>query len=92
MNKRQKKKKYKQVVSSKGYAYYANHFLKNKTQNNENKLKTFSKLFEQTFEWGCNDIVKCLYANAIYSIISGNEIYRECEQDFLDYMHENGIY
>ena len=55
------------------------------------KLETFTHLFEQTFEWGCNDRAKCLYANAVYSVISANKIYEECEQDFLDYMRENGI-
>lgn len=36
MNKRQKKKRYKQIVSTKGYAYYAVHFLKNKRQDKKN--------------------------------------------------------
>lgn len=37
MNKRQKKKRYKQIVSTKGYAYYAIHYLniKNKKQNRD---------------------------------------------------------
>ena len=48
-------------------------------------------MYEKTFGWGCNDRAKCLYANAVYSIVSGKEIYKECEKDFLDYMHENGI-
>lgn len=26
------------------------------------KLETFTHLFGQTFEWGCNDRAKCLYA------------------------------
>lgn len=93
MNKRQKKKKYKQIVTTKGYAYYFNHFGKNKTQSNEkDKLKYYTRLFEQTFEWGCNDRAKFLYANAIYSVISKNKIYEECEQEFLDYMRESGIH
>lgn len=91
MNKRQKKKRYKQIVSTKGYAYYFNHFYKNKSQDNNDKLKSFTHLFEQTLEWGCNDRAKCLYANAVYSVISGKKIYKECEQEFLDYMRENGI-
>lgn len=46
MNKRQKKKKYKQIVTTKGYAYYFNHFGKNKTQSNEkDKLKYYTRLF-----------------------------------------------
>lgn len=58
----------------------------------EEKLKEYSRLLEQTFEWGCNDEAKALYANAIYSVISGNKIFEECEQKFLDYIHENGIH
>lgn len=27
-------------------------------------------MYEKTFEWGCNDRAKCLYANAVYSIVS----------------------
>ena len=54
-------------------------------------LNKYAEMFEQTFDWGCNDRAKCLFANAVYSVISGNETFRECEQDFLDYMHENGI-
>lgn len=67
--------------------------LKNEAiQRREAALKTFTRLFEQTMEWGCNDRAKCLYANAVYSIVSDNEIFKECEQEFLDYMHENGIH
>ena len=58
----------------------------------EFKLNKFSEMLKETFEWGCNDRAKCLYANAIYSVITGEENYKECEQDFLDYMHENGIF
>lgn len=54
-----------------------------------NKLKKYTDLFEKTFDWGCNDTAKYLYANAIYSIISGNPNFKECEEDFLDYMLEN---
>lgn len=55
-------------------------------------LKKYTKMYEQTFDWGCNDKAKYLYANAVYSVVSGKEIFKECEQDFLDYMHENGIH
>ena len=54
-------------------------------------IKKYTSMYEKTFDWGCNDRAKCLYANAVYSIVSGKEIYKECEKDFLDYMHENGI-
>ena len=57
-----------------------------------NKLKRYTKMFEQTHEWGCNDRAKYLFSEAIYSVISGNKIYEECEQEFIDYMNENGIY
>lgn len=57
----------------------------------EFKLKKFSDMFKETFEWGCNDTAKFLYANAIYSIITENKTYKESEQDFLDYMLENDI-
>ena len=55
------------------------------------KLEKFTRMFEQTFDWGCNDRAKFLYANAIYSVISGSETFKECEQEFIDYMHENKI-
>lgn len=55
------------------------------------KLEKFTKMFQQTFDWGCNDRAKILYANAVYSVISGNETFEECEQEFIDYMHENKI-
>lgn len=53
------------------------------------KLKKFTKLFQKTFDWGCNDRAKYLYANAVYSVISGNPTFEECEQEFLDYMIES---
>ena len=53
------------------------------------KLEKFTKMFQQTFDWGCNDHAEALYANAVYSVISGNKIFEKCEQDFIDYMHEN---
>lgn len=28
----------------------------------EEKLKELTKLYEKTFDWGCNDTAKCLYA------------------------------
>lgn len=56
------------------------------------KIENFTYLFEQTLDWGCNDMAKCLYANAVYSVITGKENYKECEQEFKDYMYENGIH
>ena len=61
-------------------------------QNDLQRLEKYTKMYEQTFDWGCNDRANYLFANAIYSVISGNETFKECEQDFLDYMHENGIH
>ena len=55
------------------------------------KLQKFSDMYYETCEWGCNDRAKCFFANAVYSIVSGNKNFEECEQEFLDYMHENHI-
>ena len=58
----------------------------------EEKLKEYSRLLEKTFEWSCNDEAKAFYANAVYFVISGNKFFEKCEQEFLDYMHENEIH
>lgn len=49
-------------------------------------IENYTKMYEQTFDWGCNDKAKYLFANAIYAIVSGKEIFEECKQNFLDYM------
>ena len=56
------------------------------------KLSELSRLYEQSFNWGCNDKIKALYANAVYSIISQNKTFENCEQEFLDYIHDNHIF
>ncbi len=58
------------------------------TLEKQSKIEKYTRLFEQTFDWGCNDTAKMLYANAVYSVISGKEIFAECEQEFLEYMAE----
>ena len=55
----------------------------------EEELKSLANLYEKTFDWGCNDTAKILYANAVYAIISGNEIFKECIDEFKNYMLEN---
>ncbi len=57
----------------------------------QTKIKEFTKLYEQTFDWGCNDEAKVLFANAIYSIVSGRKNFKECEQEFLDYMADSEV-
>ena len=57
--------------------------------NMEEKLNELTRLYEKTFDWGCNDTAKILYANAVYAIISGNEIFKECIDEFKNYMLEN---
>lgn len=61
-------------------------------QNDIKRLEKYTKMYHETFEWGCNDKASYLYAHAVYSVVSGNEIYRECEDEFLEYMYENGIH
>lgn len=53
------------------------------------KLNSLTNLFEKTFDWGCNDTARDLYANAVYAVVSGNEIFEECIDKFKDYMLEN---
>ena len=56
------------------------------------KIKELTNMYAQTLEWGCNDRAKYLYANAIHAVVSENDTYEECIQEFVDYMHENGIH
>ena len=53
------------------------------------KIEDLTKLFEKTMEWGCNDRAKCLYAQAVYAIVSEDDIYEECIDEFKDYMLES---
>lgn len=53
------------------------------------QLNKLTDLFEKTFDWGCNDGIRDLYANAVYAVISENEIFEECIDKFKDYMLEN---
>lgn len=57
-------------------------------ENKEEELEDLTKLFNKTLEWDCNDMAKTLYANAAYAVISGNEIYKECIDEFKYYMME----
>ena len=58
-------------------------------ENREEELKRLTNLFEKTFDWGCNDTARALYANAVYAIISGNEIFEQCIEDFEDSISYN---
>lgn len=58
-------------------------------ENIEEELKSLTNLFKKTFEWGCNDRAKALYANAVYAVISENKTYEECIDEFKDYVLEN---
>ena len=60
----------------------------NALEKNE-KLNKLANLFEKTFDWGCNDTAKVLYANAVYAVISENKIFEECVDEFKEYMLEN---
>lgn len=60
----------------------------NALEKNE-KLNKLTNLFEKTFDWGCNDRAKVLYANAVYAVISENKIFEECIDEFKEYMLEN---
>ena len=53
------------------------------------KLNKLANLFEKTFDWGCNDTAKILYANAVYAVISENKIFEGCIDEFKEYMLEN---
>lgn len=53
------------------------------------KLNRLTDLFEKTFDWGCNDKAKDLYANVLYAVIRGDKIYEEYIEEFKDYMLEN---
>lgn len=61
------------------------------SKTNHDKLSELSRLFEQTFDWGCNDEAKALYANAVYAIISNNPAFNDCEKEFIEHMRENHI-
>lgn len=60
----------------------------NALEKNE-KLNKLANLLEKTFDWGCNDTAKVLYANAVYAVISGNKIFEECIDEFKEYILEN---
>lgn len=53
------------------------------------KLEQLTNLFEKTFDWGCNDTARDLYANAVYAVVSGNEIFKECVEQFEEHVLEN---
>lgn len=53
------------------------------------RLEYITKLYEKTFDWGCNDKAKDLYTNAVYAIISEKPIFQECIDEFKDYILEN---
>jgi len=55
----------------------------------QEKLEKYSKMLESTFDWGCNDHAKYLYSLAVYSVISGKEIFKECEEEFIEYIAES---
>ena len=55
----------------------------------QEKLEKYSKMFESTFGWGCNDHAKYLYSLAVYSVISGKETFKECEEEFIEYIAES---
>ena len=53
------------------------------------KLEQLTNLFEKTFDWWCNDTARDLYANAVYAVVSGNEIFKECVEQFEEHVLEN---
>ena len=54
---------------------------------NQEKLEHLTDLIEQTFDWGCNDEAWDLYAHAVYSVVSGNENFKDCEHTFENYVN-----
>lgn len=48
------------------------------------QIKELTDLFETTMDWGCNDEVKCSFANAIYACINPEkEYFQHCIGDFI---------
>lgn len=56
------------------------------------KLNNLTDLFEDTFDYSCDDRVRRLYTNAVYAIIIGNETLEELYvNEFRDYVLEMAI-
>ena len=51
------------------------------------KIKRLSQLYEKTFEWGCNDGAKELFADAVYACLHPeDDCWQECITEFEQYM------
>ena len=50
------------------------------------KIQRYSKILEKTFDWGCNDEARDLYANAVYEIATHNKAFEGAEKEFEEYV------